>query len=357
MRNHPLMLLVLAITACSPPKPPAPTITIAATTDTVVVPVVEVTSAAPRFDGKWTLLALLEDQLYLTDFATRSVEQFPGITKTEVPHPITLIGVGDTIIVGDWGLRRFTQWSPTGQRLAAWPAPDTLHGALPRARDAAGQWYFELWPDPKSDGSGLVDSGAVVRADAQLTRFDTLARLAPPELVKVFGVNGQHYQRRSMGGEDAWGVLPDGTLWIARVFQNQIEWHHPGVQKIERSPRLPDLVLTVSDMDREIYVRRFPEDQRQTAREVPNAPVKPPFEHVFATPDGRLWLAKSDTALARVRHFHVVDKSGVLFNVAVPSYGFALGVDGNFILMGEEFPGGIRLVRYPIPPEARGSPQ
>jgi hypothetical protein len=47
----------------------------------------------------------------------------------------------------------------------------------------------------------------------------------------------------------------------------------------------------------------------------------------------------------------------VLFNVAVPSYGFALGVDGNFILMGEEFRGGIRLLRYPIPPEARGSPQ
>jgi hypothetical protein len=354
MRNRPTLLLALGLAACTPPKPPAPTITLAATPDTVIVPVVEVTKAAARSDGKWAVLALLEDQLQLADFAGKSVAPFPGITKTEVPHPISLIGIGDTIIVGDWGLRRFTEWSPTGQRLAAWPAPDSLQGALPKARDAAGQWYFELWPDPQADGSGLIDSGAVVRADPQLSHFDTLARLAPPELVKMSGVNGQHYQRRSMGGDDAWGVLPDGTLWVARVFQNQIEWHHPGVKAVERSPQLPDLVLTVSDMDREIYVRRFPEDQRQTAREVPNAPVKPPFEHVFATPDGRFWLAKSDTALARLRHFQVVDKTGVLVNVALPTYGFALGVDGNYILMGEEFPGGIRLLRFPVPAETRG---
>jgi len=187
------------------------------------VPVVGLASAASRSDGKWTALALLEDQLYLVDFGGKSVAPFPGITKTEVPHPITLIGIGDTIIVGDWGLRRFTEWSPTGQRVAAWPVPDSLQGAVPKARDAAGQWYFELWPDAKPDGSGLIDSGAVVRADPQLSHFDTLARLAPPELVKVSGVDGMHYQRRSMGGNDAWGVLPDGTLWVARVFQNRID--------------------------------------------------------------------------------------------------------------------------------------
>jgi len=54
---------------------------------------------------------------------------------------------------------------------------------LPRARDAAGQWYFQISPDPKADGSGLIDSAAVVRADAQLTHFDTLAR-APDARVR-----------------------------------------------------------------------------------------------------------------------------------------------------------------------------
>jgi hypothetical protein len=354
MRPIRLSVLLLGMAACSPPKR-APVVIVAPTADTLVVPVVEVTTAASRSDGKWVLLGLLEDQLYLADFGARSVTPFPGITKTDVPHPVTLIGVGDSIVVGDWGLSRFTEWSPSGQRLAAWPAPDALRRALPRARDAAGQWYFQIAPDAKADGSGLLDSAAVVRGDPQLTRFDTLARLSPSELVKVGGVSGLHYQRRTMGGDDAWGVRPDGTLWVARVFQNQVEWHRPGAKKVERSPQLPDPVLTVSEMDREIYVRRFPEDQRQTARELPNTATKPPFEHVFSTPDGRMWLAKSDTALAPVRHFQVVDQTGVLFSVAVPSRGFALSVTADYILIGEEFPGGIRLLRYPVPSETKGA--
>ena len=354
MTTRPFAIALLAVAACSAPKAPAPIIAVAPTADTLVVPAVGVAFAVAGSDGRWTLLAPLENQIFVADFTAKTVKPYAGITKTDVPHPLTLIGAGDSIIVGDWGLRRFTEWSPAGQRLNAWPAPDALHGTLPRARDAAGQWYFQISPDPKLDGSGLLDSTAVVRADAQLTHFDTLARLAPPELVQIAGVSGMHYQRRTMGGDDAWGVLPDGTLWVARVFQNYIEWRRPGAKKVENSPRYPDMVLTNSDMDRELYVRRFPEDQRDNARALPNAPVKPPFEHVYPTPDGRMWLSKSDTALAPVRHLHVVDNTGVLFNVAVPSRGFLLGVDGNYILMGEEFPGGIRLLRYPVPAEVIG---
>ena len=351
MRYSPLALAVVAV-ACTPPKP-KPVVTVAPTADTLVVPAVSVTAVSSRSDGSWVVLAPTENQVFVANFATKSVKLHPGINATEVPHPVTLIGVGDSIVVGDWGLSRFTEWSPAGQRLSAWPAPAALQHSSPRARDAAGQWYFQVSSDAKADGSNLLDSSMVVRSDPQLSRFDTVARLTPGELVRLNGMSGMHYQRRTMGGDDTWGVRPDGTLWVARVFQNQIEWHFPDGQKIERSPQLPDPVLTVSDMDREIYVRRFPEDQRQAARELPNTATKPPFEHVFSAPDGRMWLAKSDTALAPVRHLQVVDKSGVLFTVAVPSRGFALAVNSEFILMGEEFPGGIRLLRYPVPSEMK----
>ena len=60
--------------------------------------------------------------------------------------------------------------------------PDVLRGAFPWTRDAAGQWYFALTAPPLPDGSEQKDSAVIVRADAQLTRFDTLARLAPPEI-------------------------------------------------------------------------------------------------------------------------------------------------------------------------------
>ncbi len=157
-----------------------------------------------------------------------------------------------------------------------------------------------------------------------------------------------------LSGRDAWGVYPDGTLWIVRVFQNQVEWHQAGTRKIERSEKLPDPVLQMKRMDKEIWVRRFPEDQRAAASQKPFSVIKPPFETVLAATDGRLWLFKSDTALAPVRKFQVVDrKAGLVLYVSVPSRGTPLGMDGQWIVMGEEFPGGIRLLRYPIPAEAK----
>ncbi|HEX3927759.1 MAG TPA: hypothetical protein VHW65_07165 [Gemmatimonadales bacterium] len=344
-------LVVLA--ACAPPKPPPATVTITAVADTVVASVVSIGNAVPLSDGRWAALALEEGRVELVDFAKHRADPFPGITKAEVPDPTVLLSVGDTIILGDWGLRRFTAWTVTGGRLAAWPVPDALRGAFPRARDAAGQWYFAVSPPAKPDGSTLLDSAAIVRSDAQLTRFDTLGRLAPPDLASVDAGSGPRFQRRALSGEDNWGVAPDGTLWIARVFQNQLEWHPPR-GKVAQSAQLPDMVLPITPMDRQIFVRRFPEDQRDAAAQIPFEAIKPPFERVFQAPDGRMWLFKSDTALAATRTVQIVDqRDGLLMYLKIPTRGSALGLDANYIVMGEEFPGGIRILRFPVPPEAK----
>lgn len=356
MRTYLSSLLVLAALACGEPPPPAPVLIVGATNDTLVVAAVSIPFAAPRSDGQWVVLAAEEGELRLADFVTKRVTRFPGITATEVPHPSVLLPIGDTIVVGDWGLRRFTAWLSGSPRLEAWPVPDVLRGAFPRARDAAGQWYFEVAPESKRDGVGLKDSAAVVRADAQLTRFDTIARLAPPDLAIIEGANGQRFERRNLGGQDIWGVQRDGTLWIARVFQNRIEWRRPNSTKPFVGPPMQDPILPIQEMDRQIFIRRFPEDQRETARRLPFAAIKPPFEAAFQTPDQRIWLFKSAVALDSVRRFQVADSTGVRFVVQVPSRGSALGVDGKHILMGEEFPGGIRLLRYPVPAQVKGTP-
>lgn len=356
MRTPLSLLLVVLALACGEPPPPAPVITVAATTDTLVVVAVSLSAAAPRSDQRWVVLAGEEAELRIADFAARTVTPFPGITPVEVPHPSVLLGLGDTIVVGDWGLRRFTAWLPGSPRLEAWPVPDALRGAFPRARDAAGQWYFEVPPEARRDGEGLRDSAAVVRADPQLTRFDTLARLAPPDLATVDGANGPRYERRNLGGQDLWGVQRDGTLWLARVFQNRIEWRRPSSTKPFVGPPMQDPILPIQEMDRQIFIRRFPEDQREAARRLPFTAIKPPFEAAFQTPDQRVWLFKSAVALDSVRTFQVVDSTGVRFVVLVPSRGTALGVSSTHILMGEEFPGGIRLLRYPVPEQAKGKP-
>jgi len=340
--------------ACGPPPAPPPVYHSQAApgSDSLVVPVVSVTTALADGENRWVVLAPVEGRVLIADFGSDSVRAYPGITKAAVPNASALIGLGDTVLVADWGLRRVTAWTEAGKQIAAWPMPDGLHGALPRARDAAGQWYFQIDPEPKDDGSGLLDSAAVVRADPPLTRFDTLARLAPPDLAITQGMNGNRYQRRALSGSDIWGVEPDGTLWVARVYQNVVEWYPRSGGKPVRTRPLPDPVLPVTQMDRQLFLQRYPEDQRPIAARLPFAAVKAPFEQVFAGPNGRMWLFKSDTALAPVRSFQVVDSTGVRFYVDMPSRGSAVGLSGNHVLMAEQFPGGVRLLQYVVPPEA-----
>jgi hypothetical protein len=80
--------------------------------------------------------------------------------------------------------------------------------------------------------------------------------------------------------------------------------------------------------------------------------IKPPFERAFADRTGRVWLFKSAPALDSVRSFQVADTAGWALSVTVPSYGTALGVSHGEIVMGEDFPEGVRLLRFRMPAEA-----
>ena len=346
-----LFLSAWAVACTSTPNVPPPAIVIPATADTIVGAYNLASAAVPRSDGTWIVLAPEEGAVLEAGFAAKTLVPHRGITKAEVPGPTVLIGVGDTVVVGDWGRQRFTTWLASGAQIAAVPVPAALAGAFPQARDAAGQWYFEIGPPPGQDGIGLRDSAAIVRSDAALARFDTIARLAPVDLAEVVTNEGSRLTRRALGGHDRWGVERDGALWIARVDQNYFEWYPPGGGKKSKGPRLPDPVLTVQDMDRQIFVRRFPEDYRASALQVPFAVIKPPFAAVLPAGPGMWLLEKNGLALDSTRTFQVVDKRGVVRRVTVPSRGNALGFSGTHLLMTEQFPGGVRLLRYALPAE------
>ena len=344
---------VLLLAACSEPAPPPPAHVATPAGDTLIVPVVHVSDASPRTDGTWALLGIEEMTVYVADFAADTVYQHAGITREEVPGALTLIGTGDTIYVGDYGLQRVTAWLPDGRRVDAVPMPLAARGNHPRARDAAGQWYFEMWPSPGRDGRGVLDSGAVVRANAAFTQFDTLIRLTPPDVMEVEQDGRVRLQRLQLAGTDRWGVLRDGTLWLARVNQNQVFWYPPSGGDPASSRPLPDPIIQVTEMDRQVYISRYPEEQRGALANTRFAGVKPPFERAFADRRGRVWLFKSAVALDTLRTFQVADSSGVLFNLSLRTYGVALGINDTEILVGEEFPEGIRLLRFAIPEEAR----
>lgn len=355
MRSPSLIVLAAFAVACAEPAPPTPVIRLTQTGDTLVAPVALFSEAELLSDGRWVMIAPVELQVQVVNFADSTVRPFPNMSTAEVPGPSTLLAAADTVMVGDWGLQRVTGWLTGESRLFAIPMPGEVSGALPRARDAAGQWFFEASVPAGRDGSGLADSGMVVRGDPLLARFDTVARLAPPDLAVMQREGGQRYERRVLSGQDRWGVLRDGTLWLARFRQNRVEWRRPDGTVIAMTKPLPDPILAVTEMDRQIYLQRFPEEQRQAARGQSFVELKPAFEAAFATPDRRVWLFKSAPALDSIRTFQVVDTTGLQLVVEVPSRGYAIAVTADWILMGEQFPEGTRLLRYPVPPAARGN--
>jgi hypothetical protein len=342
------------LAACGASKPAAPVVELAAQGDTVLTPYADVTEAAWLGGNRWALVAPSNDAAAVVDFTRRTTTPLSGGKSRELRNPSSLFAADDTLYVGDWGLRRLTLWTPEGRPVRSIPASAVVRGSLPRARDAAGRFYFELAPRPGPDGSGNRDSAAVVRVDPEFTRADTIARLAPLDIAEVVGDAGRRFERRVFSGVDRWGVLPDGSLWVARVYDNRVDWSKPGAAPV-RGHALPDRVLEVTRYDRELFLRKFPPELRTTAQELPFAALKPPFEAGLTSPGGTVWLEKSRAPADSTRRYHVVDRQGKLAEeVRVRGKGHILALGRDVALVAEPTPDGVRLIQVKLP---GGSPE
>jgi hypothetical protein len=349
-----LSTLVIGFTAaCRASKPATPVETLATTGDTVVAPYSEVTEAAWLGGERWTIAVPSEGAMGIVDFGQSRPIPLGGRRSKEFRNPSTVFVAADTLYVGDWGLRRLTLWTLRGRLVRSVPAPSVVRGTLPRARDTSGWFYLELSPRPGPDGSGNRDSAAVVRADAGFARLDTIARLAPLDIAEVVGDAGRRFERRIFSGMDRWGVLPDGTLWVARVYDNRVDWRAPDGHWTRGQP-LPDRVLEVTRYDRELFLRKFPRELRSTAQELPFAALKPPFEAGLTGSDGNVWLEKSRAPADSARRYHVVDRRGRLVReIHLPGQGRILALGDRKAMIEEPTPEGTRLLEISVPSDSQ----
>jgi hypothetical protein len=229
------------------------------------------------------------------------------------------------------------------------PASDAVRGVLPRAADRAGRFYLEMAPRPGAEGLGNRDSSAVVRTGRDFVPVDTIARLAPLDVAEVVGAAGRHFEQRVFSGADQWGALPDGSVWVARVYENRVDWRDPAGRWTRGDP-LPDRVLEVTRYDRELFLRRFPKELRATAQQLPFAAVKPPFEAGFTSPSGDVWLEKSRAPSDSSREYHVVDRLGHMrANIRLPGRGHVIAVGRDAVLVYDVSGAGARLLRFVVP--------
>jgi hypothetical protein len=182
------------------------------------------------------------------------------------------------------------------------------------------------------------------------SRTDTIGRLSPLDLAQIESDAGRRFERRVFSGEDAWGVLPDGSVWIARVYQNRVDWIGPD-GKVTHGASLPDRILEVTRTDRELFTRRFPPDLRSTVEQLPFAAVKPPFETAWTGPGETVWLEKSQAVTDSARSYHVVGRDGhPLREVRVRGYwARILGANESSALVADPDSTGYRLSESPIP--------
>ncbi|MBM4187993.1 MAG: hypothetical protein FJ206_11865 [Gemmatimonadetes bacterium] len=321
--------------------------------DTLVVGWAQIPEAAWLGGQRWVLVGADHDVVAVADFGAKTVQPLGGAKNPEIGKPYGVFTIGDTAFVADWGKSRLSIWTGAGQLVGSVPAPAGTRGILPKGRDAAGQYYFEIPPIAGPDGSGLRDSSLLIRSNSTLTEFDTIAGLAPFDVAEITEQRGKRFERMIFSGNDWWGVRPDGMLWIARVRRNEVSHFVGGKEK--RGERLPDPVLDVTRADREQYVNTFPEELRPMAEKLPFAPFKANFERGFGTPEGLIWLRKSKAAVDSVRRYQVVDTEGRLRRVfTAVGAGVIVAASAESALWAEQFRGGVRLMelRLPAPPAA-----
>lgn len=323
---------------------------LAAPADTLTLDDTELSQAIWLGGDRWALLAPQAKAVRIVDFRTRAATVV-GVPGRDYREPFFLFRAGDTLYINDWGMRRTTAWSLAGKLLGTLDAPAALRGALPRARDGAGWWYAELRPDPRADGSGNKDSGAVVRWRSG-PAADTVVRLAPYDVEQVARDGASRFERLVFSGTDQWDVGADGTLWVARVNGNALERCAPDHGPCTVGPSLPDPILEVTLQDREYFLQSFPADQRGLAEGIPFAVLKPPFDAAFTAGDGSIWLQRSRSLTDSTRAYRILGLDGMARQeYRIKNAQRVLGAEpGHILAVDPLVPGpGHRVLRYAMP--------
>jgi hypothetical protein len=216
----------------------------------------------------------------------------------EYRFPGQLFMQGRQVRMFDFGPRRLTTWNADGS-LAGSLAIATMPG-LTVAFDTVGYMYAE---QPTMEGFFLVgqeldstrskDSTYVYRFRPNEPARDTIARLYEigNEVIRIGG--GIARRRRLYQSADLWGVLPDGTLWIARGRENRIDRRSPdGTWSIGTPRPFTPIPTTGADRQKLAPVRGLPGDSVE--RELPKE--KGPYLDAIAAPDGEVWTRLNQPA-------------------------------------------------------------
>jgi hypothetical protein len=226
---------------------------------------------------------------------------------------------GDTVALVDFSALRTTLWSEAGRPLQVLPLKDISGNAPVLFYDTLGRGYkvdYQAVLGGGEPGRSLrPDSIPVLRIALRSGSVDTVAHLASPEYGEAtFGEEIQQ-AAKVFAPNDFFGVLPDGTAWVARGREGRVDWRSPGGEWLQGQPHeFPRIPVTEADKTRVLAQVRehgkqfgMPQD---LAIVYPFADTKPAFDAAVGRPSGEVWLQqpRKDENAALV--YSVVDRKG-----------------------------------------------
>ena len=279
-------------------------------------------------DGR-VVFADTRDKLFLrADFKTGRVDTLgrrvdslgPGAPAGDYKFPGWVARLAaDTVALVDFSAIRTTRWNADGRPIDVLPLKEVSGKTPVLLYDTVGHGYkidYQAVLGGGEPGSAVLpDSIPVLRVHLKGGKVDTIAKLAAPEFGDAtFGEQVQQ-AAKVFAPNDHFGVLPDGTAWVARGHENRVDWRAAdGSWRKGQAREYTKLPVTQADKDRVLVQVRaqgkqfgMPQDLRI---DYPFAESKPPFDFAVANPSGEVWLqrprANEDSPLV----YDIVDRQG-----------------------------------------------
>ena len=213
--------------------------------------------------------------------------------------------IGDSSIFADASAGVLVVIAPSGRiaRVMAPPVQNMISGMTAASCacdvDARGRFYYyarrnpnrtPVLPDPPMDGANKPfithvydDSGVVLRADFELRRVDTIAKLHVPELkTGMISARPRSLQTFTVFNPlpitDEWTLTPDGVLAIVRGQDYHIDWID-AQGRMTSSPKTPFSWkrITLEEKQQLIDSVRKAAADRAARNPPPRAVPVPPF--------------------------------------------------------------------------------
>jgi hypothetical protein len=234
----------------------------------------------------------------------------PGEYKQ--PYRVLLLHGGLALLDGQ--LSRLTIWNPDWTIRSTTPLSRyaTFGGVL----DTVGHAWFEQLPANISIGDineagRSKDSTAIYRMTLPGPACDTVAKIFEIGKVTIRFGDGATFRPRLYQTPDVWGVLPDGSLWIARGRENRIDRMTPDGRWTIGSPRpFAPIPVTKADRRRMHSFPGLPSSSVLDTMYEPMAESKGPFAEAVAAPDGEVWTRMHQPAGYRRERYAMFPATG-----------------------------------------------